>query len=168
MALVAGQWTDAISQLVSENFFSGVALWHNGNSAANYAELLVNNDSTGASVKPTELELEAAYARFQNASAIAESEANQALSAKTALKALTNGLHNLSANDKGYALYCRLLAWRDGATQQTINAIVDRPSAVAYITSKPEWINATAATRALLGDILEADAALCMVLLLVL
>lgn len=69
MALLAGQWADAISQLISENFFSGATLWHNGNSANNYAELIVNNDSTGASVKPTELDLEAAYTRFQNASA---------------------------------------------------------------------------------------------------
>lgn len=103
-----------------------------------------------------------------NALTTAQQEATQADSARNALKALTNGLHGLSANDKGYALYCRLLAWRDGASNATINAIVDRPTAVAYVTSKPEWAAATAATRNLIADILEADAALCMVLLLVL
>jgi hypothetical protein len=98
----------------------------------------------------------------------AQQEATQAESARNALKALMNGLHGLSASDKGYALYCRLLASRDGASNATINGIVDRPTAVAYVTSKPEWTAATAATRNLIADILEADAALCMVLLLVL
>jgi hypothetical protein len=168
MPLQTGQWADAINQLQSENFFGGVVLFHNGNSAANYNELIIRNDATGDNLKPLEATLETAYTNFLAAQNVANSEATQAESARNALKALMNGLHGLSASDKGYALYCRLLASRDGASNATINGIVDRPTAVAYVTSKPEWTAATAATRNLIADILEADAALCMVLLLVL
>jgi hypothetical protein len=119
-------------------------------------------------ITPNQVTLEAALDSANAALSVVSSEASQASAAKTALKALMTGLHGLSANDKGYALYCRMMALRDGATQQTINNIVDRPSAVSYVTSKPEWTAATAATRALLADVLEADATMCMVLLLVL
>jgi hypothetical protein len=119
-------------------------------------------------ITPSTPALEAALDSANANLTVESSEATQAQTARNALKSLMTGLHGLSANDKGYALYCRLLAWRDGANNATINAIVDRASAAAYVTAKPEWTNATAATRALLADILEADAALCMVLMLVL
>lgn len=97
-----------------------------------------------------------------------QAEVAQADSAKTVLKTLMSGLHELSAEDKSYAIACRIMAAKDGATQQTIMAIVDRPTAVAYITSKPEWANATVATRNLVGDVLEMVAGITQVLLLVL
>lgn len=97
-----------------------------------------------------------------------QQETAQASSAQANLKTLMTGLHGLSAQDKGYALYCRLMAVGDGASNQVIMGIIDRPTAVAYVTAKPEWVAATAATRNLLADVLEADARLCQVLLLVL
>lgn len=95
-------------------------------------------------------------------------ETAQAATARTNLKNLMNGLHGLSAEDKSYAIACRIMAQKDGANNQTIMAIVDRVTATAYVTSKPEWTGATAATRALVGDVLEMIAGLTQVLLLVL
>lgn len=97
-----------------------------------------------------------------------QQEATQAAGAKTSLQGLMTGLHGLSAEDKSYAIACRIMAVKDGATQQTILGIVDRPTAVAYITSKPEWTGATVATRALVGDVLEMIAGITQVLLVVL
>ena len=97
-----------------------------------------------------------------------QQESAQAASAKTALKTLMTGLHGLSAADKGYALYCRIFAARDGANQATLDGITNRATATAYITGLPEWGAMTAASRAFFAKELEANAGLTMVLLLVL
>lgn len=98
----------------------------------------------------------------------AQQETTQANTARNQLKLLMMGLHGLSVEDKGYAVYCRLFAWRNGANQATLDGIINRATAAAYITSLPEWTNMTAASRAFMAKKLEADAALCQVLLLVL
>lgn len=64
MPLQIEQWTSAIDQLVYENFFNGVTLWHNGNGVSQYSELQILNDDTQQSVKPSEADLEAAYNRW--------------------------------------------------------------------------------------------------------
>jgi hypothetical protein len=82
MPLQTGQWADAINQLQSENFFGGVVLFHNGNSAANYNELIIRNDATGDNLKPLEATLETAYANFLAAQTVInniESAQNAAL-----------------------------------------------------------------------------------------
>ena len=98
----------------------------------------------------------------------AQQELAQANSAKTALKNLMNGLHSLSVNDKGYALYGRIFAATNNANQATIDAIVDRATAVAYITGLPEWQALTAVSKNFFAKELEANAGLCRVLLVVL
>lgn len=107
-------------------------------------------------------------ANYDATAAVSQQEATQAASAKTVLQSLMTGLHGLSAEDKSYAIACRIMAQKDGADNATIMSIVDRPTAVAYITSKPEWTGATVATRALVGDVLEMVAGITQVLLLVL
>lgn len=97
-----------------------------------------------------------------------QAEAAQAVNAKTALQNLMTGLHGLSAEDKGYAIYCRLLAYRNNAAQQTIFGIVDRDTAAAYVTSLPQWTNVPATSKPMLQLMLETNAALTQVLLLVL
>lgn len=72
MPLLAGQWADAILQLQNENFFGNAVLFHNGNSASNYNELIIRNDATQADLKPLESVLESAYADFL----LAQSAAN--------------------------------------------------------------------------------------------
>jgi hypothetical protein len=88
--------------------------------------------------------------------------------ARNDLSALMSGLSGLSATDKGYAVYCRLFAWRNGANQATIDGITNRATATAYITNLAEWQNLPVASRAFMAKVLEADAALCQVLILVL
>lgn len=95
-------------------------------------------------------------------------ETVQAATAKTTLQALMSGLHGLSAEDKSYAIACRIMAQKDGANNQVVIAIVDRATATAYVTSKPEWTGATAATRALVGDVLEMIAGITQMMLVVL
>jgi len=51
----------AITHLVETNYFAGVALRHNGAIATNYAELYIENDDTGLSVKPDENTLVTAH-----------------------------------------------------------------------------------------------------------
>lgn len=97
-----------------------------------------------------------------------QQESAQATNAKTALQALMSGLHGLSAQDKGYALYGRIFAARNGANQATIDGITNKATAQAYITGLPEWTNMTAASKAFFAKELEANAGVCMVLLLVL
>lgn len=97
-----------------------------------------------------------------------QQEVNQAATAGNVLKALMAGLHGLSAADKGYALYGRIFASRNGASQPTIDGITDKASAVAYITGLAQWQAMTAASRAFFAMELEANAGMCMVLLLVL
>lgn len=95
-------------------------------------------------------------------------ETTQANSARAQLQALITGLSGLSATDKGYAVYCRLFAWRNGANQATLDGITNKATAQAYITGLAEWQAMTAASRAFFAKELEANAALCQVLLLVL
>lgn len=90
-------------------------------------------------------------------------EAAQVSSAKATRNNLMTGLHNLSDADKGYVIACRIMAYKDGATNQVIMAIVDRATATSYITSKPEWTNAPAATRNLVADVLEMFAGIVQV-----
>lgn len=96
------------------------------------------------------------------------SETTQATTARSNLKSLMSGLQDLSATDKGYAVYCRLFAWRNGANQATIDGIINRATATSYITNLPEWQNLPAASRVFMAKVLEADAALAQVLLLIL
>jgi hypothetical protein len=98
----------------------------------------------------------------------AQQETAQAVNAKTALQQLMTGLHGLSAEDKGYAIYCRLLAYRNNATQQVIFGIVDRATAAAYVTSLPQWTNVPATSKPMMALMLETNAALTQVLILVL
>jgi hypothetical protein len=88
--------------------------------------------------------------------------------ARSDLSALMSGLSGLSATDKGYAVYCRLFAWRNGANQATIEGIINRATATTYITNLPEWQNLPIASRAFNAKVLETNAALCQVLVLVL
>jgi len=64
-------------------------------------------------------------------------------------------LRALPAEDAAYALMGRAMAYKDGANGATISGIVDRATAAAYITSKPEWSNLTAATKAWTTDSLD-------------
>lgn len=98
----------------------------------------------------------------------AQLEAAQVNTAKTTLQNLTTGLHGLSAEEKGYAIYCRLLAYRNNANQQVIFGIVDRATAAAYVTSLPQWTSVPATSKPMLALMLETNAALTQVLLLVL
>lgn len=83
-------YVEAISQLDNEGtHFVGITLFHNGNQANTYAELVVINDDTGENVKPTEQELSDAYDRWlivdaeqaeqQEASRITREDVKQAL-----------------------------------------------------------------------------------------
>ena len=67
-------------------------------------------------------------------------------------------LRALPAEDAAYALMGRAMAYRDGASGATISGIVDRASAAAYLQSKPEWINLTAASKAWMADMLDMQA----------
>lgn len=98
----------------------------------------------------------------------AQQETEQATNAKTALQQLMMGLHGLSAEDKGYAIYCRLLAHRNNASPQVIFGIVNRATAAAYVTSLPQWNNVPATSKPMLALMMETNAALTQVLLLVL
>lgn len=98
----------------------------------------------------------------------AQTEAAQANTAKATLQNLMSGLHALSAQDKGYAVYGRIFAARNGANQATVDGITNKATAQAYITGLAEWQNMTAASRAFFAKELEANAGLCMVLMLVL
>lgn len=99
--------------------------------------------------------------------AAAEFVGSQVVNAHNDLAALMSGLEGLSAADKGYALYCRMFAKRNNATPEVLAAIVDRSSAVAYITGLAEWQNLPGAVKQFEAKKLEADAFLCTVLLLV-
>jgi len=81
---------------------------------------------------------------------------------------LTAGLSGLSTQDRSYAILARIMAFKDGATTQTILAITNRATAVAYVQSKAEWTNLTAAAKAWEGDLLETLAGIVQVMLLVL
>ena len=98
----------------------------------------------------------------------AQAETTQADNAKTALQALMSGLHALSANDKGYAVYGRIFAARNGANLATIDGITNKATAQAYITGLSEWQAMTQASRNFFAKELEANAGLTMVLMLVL
>ncbi len=67
-------------------------------------------------------------------------------------------LRALPAEDAAYALMGRAMAYRDGASGATIAGIVDRASAAAYLQSKPEWVNLTAASKAWMADLLDMQA----------
>lgn len=100
--------------------------------------------------------------------AAAEFKGEQVNVARNTLQTLMNGLDGLNAADKGYAVYGRIFAARNGATQQTIDGITNKATAQAYITGLTEWQNMTAASKAFFAKELEANAGLTMVLLLVL
>lgn len=89
----------------------------------------------------------------------------QSTTTKTALSQLFQGLGSLSAKDKGYAVYGRLMAFSDGATNETIYSIVDRLSATTYLTSKPEWVAMDATTKAFIADMLETNAVMVQALI---
>lgn len=100
--------------------------------------------------------------------AAGEFATTQVTVARDNLQQLMTGLQGLSAADKGYAIYIRLLALRNGATPQVIAGIADRVTAAAYVQSTTQWTNTPAATKPMIQLMLETNAALCQVLLLVL
>lgn len=139
------------------------------NSTLDFSDMQWTHETVAAPDEATLLGLLATWqAAYDAQITTQQQEAAQADSARTNLQGLMQGLQGLSAEDKSYAIACRIMAHKDGATQQTILSIVDRATAVAYITSKPEWTGATAATRALVGDVLEMVAGITQVLLVVL
>lgn len=83
-----------------------------------------------------------------------------------AIQAHLDALVGLSAADKAYALMGRMFAVRDGASSAIINAIVDRASAVVYVTSKPTWTSLTSASKLWERDSLEMLALVFQVVLL--
>ena len=94
-------------------------------------------------------------------------ERQQAQYAGAALAYYKQGLGQLSAADKAYAILGRVFAIRDGADEGVVLGIVDRATAVAYITSKAEWQGLPASAKAWIGDELEALALVLQALLLV-
>jgi hypothetical protein len=64
-------------------------------------------------------------------------------------------LRALPAEDAAYALMGRAMAYKDGASGEVINGIVDRATAAAYITSKDEWANLPATSKAWTADMLD-------------
>jgi hypothetical protein len=139
------------------------------NSTLNFADMQWTHATVIAPLEAECTTLFSAWQALYNTEvAIRQAESNQANSAQSNLKSLMNGLQGLSASDKGYAIYCRLFAWRNGANQATLDAIIDRATAVAYITGLSEWQAMTAASKNFFAKELEANAALCQVLLLVL
>lgn len=95
-------------------------------------------------------------------------EGQQLASADASLAAILVGLEPLSAADAAYALMGRAMARKDGANQATIDGIVDRSTAAAYLTGKPEWVNLTAAAKAWLADQLDMEAVLFQAVILAL
>jgi hypothetical protein len=156
----------AIAHLQSVNHFGSVTLQLNIGDTV--AECEVLDDDTLTDITPSIPTLESALDAALVTSSTANAETTQAANAKTALQALMSGLHTLSAQDKGYAVYGRIFAARNNATQQTIDGITNKASAVAYITGLAEWQAMTAASKAFFAKELEANAGLTMVLLLVL
>lgn len=94
-----------------------------------------------------------------------QKELTQADTAKTALKNLISGLHELSVQDKGYVVLGRIMARNDGANNTTIMSITTRVQAQAYVTSRANWLAVPSAARPMLGDILEAQAVSLSVLI---
>lgn len=93
---------------------------------------------------------------------------NQTEAAAANLLPHLDALINLPAADVGYAAMGRAMAFKDGASGVVINGIVDRATAAAYLTSKTEWINLPATSKAWVADELEMFAFLFQVLVLVL
>ena len=81
-------FVEAIEQLRSENYFGTITLFHNGNQAAIYADLVVTDDDTNMIVTPLETELTDAYTRWQAAQAIRDSEAQAQALTKDDIKTL--------------------------------------------------------------------------------
>jgi hypothetical protein len=156
----------AIAYLQSTNHFGGAILQVNIGDTV--AECEVLDDETLTILTPDTATLESALDGANATIATTQAEVTQANSAKTALQNLMTGLEGLSAEDKGYAIYCRLMAYRNNATQQVIFGIVDRATAAAYVTSLPQWTNVPATSKPMMQLMLETNAALTQVLLLVL
>lgn len=87
---------------------------------------------------------------------------------QTRFQQLTQGLGGLTVEDRSYAITARIMAHKDGATNAVLLGITNKATAQAYVTGKSEWIGATAATRALVGDVLETMAGIVQVALLTL
>lgn len=119
-------------------------------------------------ITPDTMTLEAALDSANTQLTVTSSESAQAASAKSTLQTLMAGLHGLSANDKGYAIYGRIFAFRNGANQTIIDGITNKATAQAYITGLAEWQALPAAAKNFLAKELEANAGLCTALLLVL
>lgn len=98
----------------------------------------------------------------------AEFEGAQVNTARTTLQTLMSGLGALNAADKGFAIYGRIFAFRNGANQTVIDGITNKATAQAYITGLPEWQALPVASKAFFAKELEANAGLCTALLLIL
>jgi hypothetical protein len=156
----------AVAQLQSEVFFGNAILIIEVGDDITDQQVL--DGETLTVLTPSQQELDDALIRANTSIATETLETTQADSARNSLKSLMIGLQDLSSSDKGYAVYVRLMAWRDGADNPTILGIVDKASAVAYVTSKAEWANTPATVKPMLNDMMETNAALCQVLLLIL
>jgi hypothetical protein len=95
-------------------------------------------------------------------------EQNRRTETKTQFQQLTTGLAGLSTADRSYVILGRIMAFKDGANTNVIQAIVDRATAQQYVTSKPEWAGITAATKAWEADVLETLTGIVQVMMLVL
>jgi hypothetical protein len=95
----------------------------------------------------------------------ADHEREQANTARTGVKQLAQGLHQLSPHDKAYAVLGRAFAFNDGADPQAILAIDSRAAATAYVTGKQEWADLGPAGKAWAVDELNAFALVLQALL---
>ncbi len=82
------------------------------------------------------------------------------------IRAHLDALAGLPADDKAYALMGRMFAVNDGASQAVISGIVDRNTAKAYVTAKPQWSNLTAASKIWEGQSLDMLAKVFQIMLL--
>jgi hypothetical protein len=92
----------------------------------------------------------------------------QTQSAKNSLITQLNFLVSLPAEDAGYAMMGRAMAYKDGATLSVINSIVNRATAVSYLQSKPEWTNLPVASKNWIADQLDMESYLFQVLIVAL
>jgi hypothetical protein len=74
-------------------------------------------------------------------------EEEELANASEALRTLMLGLNGLPAGDAAYAAIGRAYAMKDGASQATIDGIVDRTTAATYVTGKAEWAALITATN---------------------
>lgn len=86
----------------------------------------------------------------------ADAEYEQQQQVGTNLRDLFQGLRQLLPEDAAYAAYGRGWAIKNGETQETILAIVDRPTAAAYIQQQTEWQNLPVASRQFMVDHIDA------------